>query len=88
MGSKIIMAKKGKSVKKIVGALKGAIGVSNSLETNIETITQLCWDAVNVKCIAVENKDGKLIRHHPPSLTAAQISEAEKGGNLKIVAFK
>jgi hypothetical protein len=81
------MAKNTKG-KKIVDTLKKAIGVTNSLETNIETVTQLCWDAVNVKCIAIENKDGKLIRHHPPSLTKEQILEAEKGGSITIVAFK
>lgn len=74
--------------KKITEALKEAVGIKEVIETNSETLIQLCWDAVNSKCIAFDNVKGKLVRYHPPSLTPEQIKSAEKTGWPKIVAFK
>ena len=74
--------------KKVLDSLKEAIGLTEVFETNVETLKQICIDAMSCKCIAFENKGGKLIRHYPPTLTADQIKEAEKGGSIKIVPFK
>jgi len=70
--------------KKIADKLKSALGVAETFETNGETLKQICWDAVNVKCIAIEVKDGVLIRHYPPQLQAKDFENP----NIKITPFK
>ena len=70
--------------KKIADKLKGALGIKQTFETNEETLVQICWDAVNVKCIAIVEKDGVLIRHYQPHLQAKDFENP----NIKITPFK